>query len=128
MQKNFESWHQLKTQLDSIENAPLFHECEVWWCSIGMNIGYELYGKDDKFVRPILILRKYSHYTFFGLPLTSKQKPDRKAYYPLAFQKGQGSLILDQGRTFDCRRLVKRMGKISDSKVIAIREALREFI
>jgi mRNA interferase MazF len=128
MQKDFEGWHKLKTQLDSIEDAPLFNECEIWWCSVGMNVGFELYGKDDKFVRPILIMRKYSRYTFFGLPLTSKRKPERKAYLPFEFQKHQGSIILDQGKTYDCRRLVKRMGKIADTKVDFIREALREFI
>lgn len=128
MEKDFDSWHQLKTQLDSMEKAPLFQECEIWWCSVGVNVGYELYGKDDKFVRPVLILRKHSRYTFFGLPLTSKRKPERKEYYPLDFQKQQGSVILDQGRTFDCRRLIKKMGKIADTKVDIIREAFKEII
>lgn len=128
MEKDFDSWHNLKIQIDSLEHLPTFNEREIWWCSIGMNIGYELYGKNDKFVRPVLILRKHSKFTFFGLPLTSKRKETRPSYYPLDFQKQEGSVILDQGRTLDSRRLIKLMGKLTPMQVESIRKAFKEII
>lgn len=41
MEKDFQGWHQVKEKLDLLKNPPTFQEREIWWCSIGMNIGYE---------------------------------------------------------------------------------------
>jgi hypothetical protein len=47
--KNFNDWNDLKKNLDSLENHPLFQEREVWWCSVGVNIGSEIFGKSGLF-------------------------------------------------------------------------------
>lgn len=41
MKKDFNSWSQLKQKIDSQEKFPYFEEREIWWCSIGLNIGHE---------------------------------------------------------------------------------------
>lgn len=86
-----------------------------------------MFGKDENFVRPVLILRKHSIFTFFGLPLTSRRK-NISSHYHLDFKDEKGSVVLDQGKTFDSRRLIKKMGKIPTQKVEAIRTALKEII
>ena len=43
--KDFQNWHSLKTKLESLEKDELFREREIWWCSIGENIGFEQDGK-----------------------------------------------------------------------------------
>lgn len=60
----------------------LFNEREIWWCSIGENIGFEGDGKNDMFERPVLILKKYNAEVFFGAPLTTstKEHPLRYPY------------------------------------------------
>lgn len=60
----------------------VFKEREVWWCSIGMNIGVEIYGKGKKFTRPVLIFRKFNKDSFLGIPFTSQPK-DGIWYVPL---------------------------------------------
>ena len=110
MSKDFNHWNNIKQQLDSIKEPPLFKEREIWWCSIGINVGFEILGKNDELTRPVLILRKHSHFTFFGLPLTSKRK-NISTCYPLSINKREGSILLDQGRTLDSRRLKKRILK-----------------
>ena len=44
MKKDFEKWHKKKTDIDNSSKRLFFHEREVWFCSIGMNIGYEQDG------------------------------------------------------------------------------------
>ncbi len=36
--KDFKAWHQLKGNLHTREDIPVFSQREIWWCSIGCNI------------------------------------------------------------------------------------------
>ncbi len=45
--KNFLDWFTLKPKLDQKNIRPLFNEREIWWCSIGINIGCETDGKNQ---------------------------------------------------------------------------------
>ncbi len=103
--KDFDGWHPIKKRLDEKTGLPTFKEREIWWCSVGVNVGFELYGKGQVFTRPVLIIRKFGATTFLGAPLTSSQKP---GYYrvPYVLQEKPGFVVLDQIRTYDARRLV----------------------
>ncbi len=46
MQKDFNNWNSLKQELDKNEKVLFFKEREVWWCSIGLNLGHEENGKN----------------------------------------------------------------------------------
>jgi hypothetical protein len=39
MQKDFPGWHRQKEQLHAQHHTPTFQEREIWWCSVGVNIG-----------------------------------------------------------------------------------------
>ena len=41
MKKDFKSWHGKKESLHHEKERPFFHEREVWFCSLGVNIGFE---------------------------------------------------------------------------------------
>ena len=45
MQKDFPGWHRQKEQLHAQHHTPTFQEREIWWCSVGVNIGHEMDGK-----------------------------------------------------------------------------------
>ena len=73
--KDFVKWFLVKTNIDSrIYNPPLFKEGQIWWCSIGENVGGEISGKGEYFRRPVLIIRKLDRFSFIGLPITSQIK------------------------------------------------------
>lgn len=116
MEKDFDSWNKVKQDLDEWSKPPFFNEREIWWCSIGVNVGFEIYGKGETFARPVLIVRKYSRHTFFGLPFTSRRK-DHPMHYPIDFNNRKGSLLLDQGKTMDSKRLGRMIGSISEKKL-----------
>ena len=127
MEKDFEGWSALKQKLDAIKHPPLFNEREIWWCSIGMNIGYEVYGKGRLFTRPVLVVRKQSINTFIGIPMSTRVK-QRADYYPLVFKERQVTLLLGEIRKFDSRRLADKMGKIGEEKFDAIKaEIIKSF-
>jgi len=40
MKKDFQNWHKIKADIDQFRLSPFFREREIWWCSLGANVGY----------------------------------------------------------------------------------------
>src|SRR3989344_1315008 len=74
MEKEYDDWNKLKKSLSTKKSNVFFHEREIWFCSLGKNIGYEEDGKNELFERPILIIRKFNNSIFLAIPLTSSKK------------------------------------------------------
>lgn len=60
-------WWRTMVVLRDERPSKLFNEGEIWWCSIGMNIGVEIYGKGGRFTRPVLIFKKFTANSFLGV-------------------------------------------------------------
>ncbi len=112
MVKDFESWHKLKARLDNRKRPPAFSEGEVWWCSVGINVGVEADGKNLYFERPILIIRRFNDEMLWAFPLTSKIKRDR-FYYPMSVNGLVETVMLSQIKTLSSKRLQRLIGKIN---------------
>lgn len=126
MNKNFDDWNELKKRIDAEHEPPLFNEREIWWCSVGINVGYETFGKGGSFTRPVLVIRKHGLRTFLGVPLTSQPKKTGLYYHPIITNGINGHVLLGQFRIMDSKRLVDLMGKIGKKQHDEIREALRK--
>ncbi len=125
MTKNFDEWNTVKQQLDSSRNLPTFKEREIWWASVGLNIGHEIYGKNSMYTRPVLIVRKFSGSTFLGVPMTTGQK-EGQFRYPYTIKGGkEGFLLFDQTRTLDGRRLTRLIVTLPEPEFEKIRRAMK---
>ncbi len=40
MKKHFNAWNRHKKWIDSHKDNKLYNEQEVWWCALGVNIGF----------------------------------------------------------------------------------------
>ncbi len=127
MIKDFEGWGTLKTQINIRKDAPTFQQQEIWWCSIGVNIGNEEDGKSRLYSRPVLVVRKFNQYMFWGLPLTTKIK-DNAFYHQIHFKDLQQSVMLSHLKLIDSKRLTSKMGKLSDSQFEDIKTAIKKLI
>jgi mRNA interferase MazF len=107
--KDFDSWNMLKKQLHIADKIPEFKEREVWWCSLGANLGYEEDGKNKNFERPILIIRKFNRWLFVGLPLTSQSKNNIFHYNLPVYNGIKSAIILSQARALSAKRLIRRV-------------------
>ncbi len=74
---------------------------------MGMNIGTEIYGKNERFERPVLIIHVYNSETALVLPVTTKAN-NRKYYFPIHFNGKDSFVLLSQPRTVSTRRFWKR--------------------
>lgn len=122
MEKDFKNWHILKEKINKKQIDFYFKEREVWFCYFGCNVGSEQDGKGKKFLRPILIFRKFNKNLFFGIPLTSIIK-DNKFYYKIILNNKKQSLILSQMKIIDAKRLVNKKFIVSREEFIKIKKA-----
>ena len=103
IQKNFDKWNNVKKRLEDKEIIS-YKQGEIYFMSVGQNIGYEQYGKGDYFLRPVIVYKKLSRSTFLGIPLTSKQK-EGSYYFSFKYKKDKISVsMLNQIRVFDIKR------------------------
>lgn len=123
MEKEFDQWNGVKKTLDKREQLPSFQERQVWWCSIGVNVGFEVFGKGEIYTRPVLVVRKFSKHSFFGVPMTSKRKT-QPYHFPTVFKGTEGSAQLAQLKLFDSKRLRDLMGTLPDNQYNGILGAL----
>lgn len=110
--KRFQEWLGIKQKIDGSARQPLGAEGEVWWVSIGENVGQEIGGKSAEFSRPALILRRLSHNLYLVVPLTSQ--PHRGNWFvSFGYANRVSVACLQQIRVIDHRRLINRHGNIS---------------
>lgn len=115
MNRNYVGWYKLKSEIEKRPPVANFHAREVWWCSLGANIGFEEDGKNEPFERPVLVLRKFSSELFLGVPLTTTQK-DNMFYHPIAVGDLPGSVMTSQVRVLSSRRLNRRLERIGKGR------------
>ncbi|MCK4554480.1 type II toxin-antitoxin system PemK/MazF family toxin [Candidatus Parcubacteria bacterium] len=125
--KNFQDWHKLKSDLHKQKRAVYFRKKEIWWCSLGLNIGFEQDGKNNNFERPILVLRKFNNDILLVLPLTSRNKTG-KYYFQIRYNDKTYSIILSQIRLISSKRLLRRIKKIDRDIFEEIREKVKKLL
>jgi mRNA interferase MazF len=110
--KDFPTWFKRKTWIHNNARRIYFHEREIWFAHLGVNVGFEQDGKGTKFGRPVVIFRKFNNEVFWAVPLTSKEKSG-KFYLSLGQnEKYSYTAILSQLRLMDSKRLYKKIGTI----------------
>jgi mRNA interferase MazF len=109
MQKDFDGWNADKKRLHGRSQPPFFHEREIWWCALGVNVGSEQDGTGDQFSRPVLVVKKFSRDVLWVLPLTTQEKLGQH-YFPLKPWKSvQSTAVLSQLRLISAKRLLRRV-------------------
>ena len=109
--KRFDEWGVYRKSLDSKEFKGFFHEREIWWCALGVNIGSEQDGKNENFERPALVFRKIKHDLLVIVPFTSKISDDEHRIRTMIAGR-PSQLLLSQIRTVSSKRLLRKMGRL----------------
>ena len=125
--KQFSKWNTLKETLHSSKKENFFKERDVFWASIGVNIGYEQDGKGEIFSRPILILKKYNKSIFLGIPLSTQIKQG-SFFFEFELNGKISNALLVQARVYDAKRLENKIGKIDQESFSKLKLKLRELL
>lgn len=124
MQKDFDRWNNHKKKLDDSGDRPFYHAREVWWCSVGVNVGNELDGTGKLHDRPVLVLRPFNAETFFGICLVGHARTGRY-YFSLGKIDDRDAVAnLSQARLFDSKRLIRKIGTVDERTYHELAKAL----
>ncbi len=124
MEKDFDGWNKLKKEID-IRNPIYVSERDIWFCSVGINVGSEQSGKHELFERPVLVVKTVTVNTFIGVPLTSNKK---KGSWYVEIESTDSSAIISQVKLFDTRRLARKITNISIEEFEIIKKTLKDYI
>ena len=99
---------------------------QVFLINLNPSIGHEI-----KKARPCLVvspieMNKYIA-TVIIAPMTTKSR-DYPSRVPVTFQNRQAWIVLDQIRTVDKKRLIKRLGKIDPKTIAHVKTVLSEML
>ena len=69
MDPKLEKWMWVKNRLRRRDGFPKINQGEIWWASIGENVGIEINGKSNEFIRPVIIYKKLSIFGALDKPV-----------------------------------------------------------
>jgi len=126
MGKDFNKWHELKDKIHKQKSGVFFHEREIWWCTLGLNIGFEQDGSGENFQRPVIIVKKFNLDVCLIVPLTTNQKKG-KYYFAVGGVDGKNATaVLSQVKFIDRKRLVNKAGILDEETFSRLFKAIIE--
>jgi len=111
--KDYRRWHEEKVRINNAQGTALFHEREIWWCSLGENVGCEQDGGKD-FVRPVVIIKKFNLDACLVVPLTGRPKQSRYYFGIGKVDNRDAVAVLSQVRFIDGKLLTNKVGILGE--------------
>ena len=127
--KEFNGWNVKKQEIHVSDRTQkiYFKQGQIWWCSLGQNIGSESFGKGEYFRRPILILKKLSADLCIALPLTSKEK-NGTWFIDITLQGEKKWVMLYQIRVLHKKRFSLKVGELDSTHFQRVKEKLEQLL
>ncbi len=127
LMKDFDGWNTQKKYIDDHGENKFYHPRDIWWCRLGLNIGFEQDGKDKEYERPVLVLKSFGKNICLIVPLTtSLHKHKYRTQIGLVEEK-EATVILSQIKVIDTKRFVEKIGVLDKEKFTEIQKHIREF-
>lgn len=120
--KDFAGWIKRKQSLDLCERGPHVKEREIWWTSVGVNVGQETDGKHELYERPVLVLKKLTNTMFIVIPVTSKDKAG-SYFVNISYKNRAGNVSLMDVRSFSNKRILRRLAILEEAQFRTVTEA-----
>lgn len=128
MQKDFDEWNERKKFInDELDTLP-YQERDIWWCSIGINIGFEEDGDGERSERPVLIIHGFSRHICWAIPLTTSMK-ENPYHFQLGIVNGEpSSAIISQMRPIDTQRLLNKIGIAEKGPFLQLKKTIKDLL
>lgn len=125
-QDEFDRWSMIKKETHKNERPVYFRERDIFYMQVGKNVGIENNGKGKKFLRPVMILKKFNKHMFLGIPLTTQIQDNAWFQEHFIMEDKQNAAIISQIRVWDGKRLVYKMGVVDQDSFQRIQKAIRK--
>ena len=125
--KDFDSWN---NQKKSVNNGArkLYKARDIWWCALGVNVGFEQDGTGAEYERPVVVLRGFSKDVCLVVPLTTSTK-ENKYHVALGLVDGKpAAAIVSQVRLVDTRRFIDKIGMLDAALFEEVKNAVKDLL
>ena len=126
--KDFDNWNKNKKDIHNNKHRPFYKEREIWWCSLGYNIGFEQDGTGKNFDRPVIILKGFNKESTLIIPLVGKNKKGKFYFYLGIVKDRKVTALLSQIRLIDTKRLISRVDKLDLKKFKKLKTAVKKLL
>ena len=123
---DFDWWSQQKQHINAKKERLFFRQGEIWWVHLGLNVGFELNGKGIEQMRPVIVLKKYNQYSFLALPLSTSLTVNTYRISVGPIDGKEATANLSQLRNIDSKRLINKIGSVSEALFLEIRKKASE--
>lgn len=113
MLKTFVSWTKIKAKIHLSEREVYPKAREIWWVSLGQNIGIEVNGKNDKFERPALVIKVFNKYGMLVAPISSRVKKGKYFVRFINNDGGENIINMSQIRSISSKRFIRKVGELN---------------
>ncbi|MEK7068951.1 MAG: type II toxin-antitoxin system PemK/MazF family toxin [Patescibacteria group bacterium] len=124
--KEFDVWNKVKQRVNAEQRGIVIRKGEVRWASLGVNVGMEIDGKGESFLRPVLIVDCIGKGLALVVPITSSGKM-LPGYLPFEWKEKTDSLCIHHMKTISTKRILRREAKIPGNTLARIKEAIKLF-
>ncbi len=123
--KDFDSWNIKKKNLHKESKGRFYHVRDIWWCALGVNIGFERDESFENFLRPVLIIKGLSKETCLVVPLTTSMREHKYRISVGSVTGKEAKVILSQMRVVDTKRLIEKIVMLDKATFEAIKKSIR---
>jgi mRNA-degrading endonuclease toxin of MazEF toxin-antitoxin module len=125
--KDFDTWIEHKKTINSA-SGKLYAKRDIWWCSLGVNVGFEQDGTGKLHERPVVVLRGFNRAVCLVVPLTTSTKAN-KYHVSLGEIDGKpAAAIISQIRLIDTRRFIDKIGMLDKEKFTEMKNAVKDLL
>lgn len=126
--KIFVFWTKIKVKIHLSERKVYPKVKEIWWVSLGQNIGVEVNGKNEKFERPVVVIKVFNNYGMLVAPISSKIKED-KYFIDYINNDGEKNIInMSQIRSISSKRFIRKVGELSADDFERVKRVFLSFV
>lgn len=126
--KIFVSWTKLKVKIHLSDNKAYPKVREIWWVSLGQNIGVEVNGKNETFERLVVVIKVFNNLGMLVAPISSKKKED-KYFVQFTNNNGEKNIInMSQIRSISSKRFLRKVGELDAESFEKLRKIYLSFV
>ena len=126
--KIFVAWTKIKVMVHLSERKIYPKIKEIWWASLGQNIGVEINGKNENFERPVAVIKVFNRFGVLAAPISSTVKDDK---YCVRFINNEGEekiINISQIRSISTKRLLRKMGDLSVEDFEKVKKVFKQLV
>jgi len=126
--KDFDIWNRQKKEINTGGESKFYKPRDIWWCSLGVNVGFEQDGTGSAYERPVLILRGFSKETCLVVPLTTSKKTNKYLISIGGVDGRDAQVIISQIRLIDTKRLINKVDVLDKKTFEEIRKTAKDLL